>query len=376
MRVVKKLRRGLSWLLLLSASCSAFAVTTASSASNSSKAKTVELEQADAVNPTKTASTAATTIADSTTNAADATNATNATNTTNTTNTADTVNTVELDEANATTADPYERFNRIMFQFNEVADRLVIKPVATLYIKIIPKPLSKGLSNFYNNIDTIPTVANDFLQANFYQGTSDAWRLTLNSTVGILGFFDVASSMGLEPNKEDFGLTLAQWGYRNSNYLVLPFLGPGTVRDQIGWPINYYFLTIYPYIYPVAERNELYLTGLVVKRAELLRYQNVLAEASLDDYTFIRNAYMQRRAYQLERNAELSNPYAEKNKQSEQGSISHDDQDSISTAEQSSPSTDLEKNKKVEQSPTASADQNSTPRTEQHSSPPAEKVSV
>lgn len=227
-------------------------------------------------------------------------------------------NTVELAQANTANNDPYEHFNRVMFQFNEVADTLVLRPIATLYIKLIPKPLSKGLSNFYNNIDTIPTVANDLLQANFYQGTSDAWRLTINSSVGILGFFDWASEMGLEPNKEDFGLTLAQWGYRNSNYLVLPFLGPGTVRDQVGWPINYLFFTIYPYIYPVAERNKLYLSGQVVKRAELLRYQSVLEQASLDDYTFIRDAYMQHRAYQLERNAELNDPYFENNNKSEQ----------------------------------------------------------
>ncbi len=222
--------------------------------------------------------------------------------------------TIELAQANVTNNDPYEHFNRAMFQFNEVVDKLVMRPVATLYIKIVPKPLSKGLSNFYNNIDTIPTVANDLLQANFYQGTSDAWRLAINSSIGVLGFFDFASDMGLEPNKEDFGLTLAQWGYRDSHYLVLPFLGPGTTRDQIGWPINYLFLTIYPYIYPVAERNQLYLGSLVVKRAELLRYQSVLAQASLDDYTFIRDAYMQHRAYQLERNAELNDPYLESNK--------------------------------------------------------------
>lgn len=266
MRIVRGTRNLFSWFLALSVSCSAFATTSA---------------------PTTPPLNA---------------------------------NTAELVQANTTNNDPYERFNRVMFQFNEVVDTLVLRPLATLYIKIIPKPLSKGLSNFYNNIDTIPTVANDLLQANFYQGTSDAWRLAINSSVGILGFFDWASDMGLEPNKEDFGLTLAQWGYRNSNYLVLPFLGPGTARDQVGWPINYLFLTIYPYIYPVTTRNELYFSGLVVKRAELLRYQGVLAQASLDDYTFIRDAYMQRRAYQLERNAELNNPYLEDNNKSEQSS--------------------------------------------------------
>jgi phospholipid-binding lipoprotein MlaA len=220
--------------------------------------------------------------------------------------------------------DPYEHFNRAMFQFNEVVDKLILKPAATLYSKIVPKPLSKGLSNAFNNIDTIPTVINDLLQANFYQAANDFWRLALNSTVGILGFFDLASTIGLEPNKEDFGLTLAQWGYKNSNYLVLPFLGPGTVRDQIGRPINYQFFTIYPYIYPIRTRYEFYFSSFVVKRAELLHYQNVLGQASLDDYTFVRDAYMQRRTYQMQRNKELSDPYLEKNNKLEQNSPAAD----------------------------------------------------
>jgi phospholipid-binding lipoprotein MlaA len=208
--------------------------------------------------------------------------------------------------------DPYERFNRVMFQFNQAVDIIALKPAATLFITVFPNPFIKGFSNFYNNIDTIPTVLNDLLQANFYQGASDTWRLLINSTVGILGFIDVASEIGLEPNKEDFGLTLAQWGYRDSNYLVLPFLGPGTVRDQIGSFLNYQFLSIYPYIYSERDRYELYLFGLVVKRAGVLRYQDVLAQASLDDYTFMRNAYMQRRNYQIQRNTELNDPYIER----------------------------------------------------------------
>ncbi len=318
MHIVRQLKKGLSWLLVLSASCSASAVTTA----GPSKKDTAVVEQNTvSSNSTAPADTVKSTSLpvpvtpeDAAAHPASATDTTTAATTTTAAATADSTTVVNND--------PYERFNRAMFQFNEVVDRLIMKPIATLYIKIVPKPLSKGLSNFYNNIDTIPTVANDLLQANFYQGTSDAWRLAINSSVGILGFFDFATDMGLEPNKEDFGLTLAQWGYRDSNYLVLPLLGPGTVRDQIGWPINYYFLTIYPHIYPVIQRNELYLTSLVVKRAELLRYQNVLEEASLDDYTFIRDAYMQRRAYQLERNAELNDPYLEKNNPSEAEKVS------------------------------------------------------
>src|SRR5689334_22527099 len=108
------------------------------------------------------------------------------------------------DDNNPSVADPYEKFNRAMFKVNEVFDAVLMKPIATLYVKIVPKPLSKGLSNFYSNIDTIPTVLNDVLQANFYQATSDFWRLAINSTAGLLGFVDVASTIGLEPNKEDF----------------------------------------------------------------------------------------------------------------------------------------------------------------------------
>jgi phospholipid-binding lipoprotein MlaA len=205
--------------------------------------------------------------------------------------------------------DPYERWNRAVFAFNEAVDKSIVRPLATLYNKIMPKPLNKGVSNFFNNIDTIPTVANDLLQANFYQATNDSWRLGINSTVGILGFFDFATDMGLEPNSEDFGLTLAQWGYRNSNYLVIPFLGPSTLRDGISFFINYHFLTIYPYIYPVNDRYRLYLFGVLQRRAELVRFQSVLEQAAVDKYIFMRDAYMQRRSYQIQRNKELSDPY-------------------------------------------------------------------
>lgn len=209
--------------------------------------------------------------------------------------------------------DPYEKFNRVMYGFNQVFDTVILKPVSQLYIKIIPKPLSKGIGNFFNNIDNIPTVINDVLQANFYQATSDSWRFAINSTVGLLGFFDVASMIGLEPNSEDLGLTLARWGYKNSNYLVVPFLGPSTVRDALAWPVNYYYFTVYPYIYPVRARYALYSLGVVSRRADLLRFQGVFAQAAVDKYTFMRDAYMQRRAYLIERNEQLGDPYLEKN---------------------------------------------------------------
>jgi len=210
--------------------------------------------------------------------------------------------------------DPYESFNRVMFNFNEAVDKTIIKPLAKLYNSIIPKPLARGFTNFYNNIDTVPTILNDALQGNFYQATSDTWRLGINSTFGILGFFDVAERIGLEPNAEDFGLTLARWGFTQSNYLVLPLLGPGTVRDFVGFPINYYFLSIYPYINPTRTRYELYFFGVLVRRADLLRYESLLQELSIDKYAFMRDAYFQHRNYLIERNTQLGNPYLTKNK--------------------------------------------------------------
>lgn len=212
-------------------------------------------------------------------------------------------------------ADPYQPFNRAMYRFNDVLDRVILKPVATVYNKIVPKPLAKGITNFFANVDTVPTVANDVLQANIYQATSDGWRLVINSTVGVLGFFDVASDMGLEPNKEDFGLTLARWGYTNSNYLVLPFFGPSTPRDAIGLPVDYYVFSIYPYITPLSARYEIYGLGVISRRADLLSFQNVMEEAAVDRYVFLRDAYLQRRAYLIQRNKELGDPYLEKNKQ-------------------------------------------------------------
>lgn len=214
-----------------------------------------------------------------------------------------------------TQKDPYEPFNRIMYNFNDFLDHAILKPVATFYNNVLPKPLSKGIKNIYSNIDTIPTVANDVLQGNIYQGTNDAWRLVINSTVGILGFFDVASNMGLEPNKEDFGLTLAQWGYTDSNYLVLPFFGPSTPRDAFGLPVDYYVFSIYPHIHPLSTRYGIYGLGVVSSRADLLSYENVMEQASIDKYAFLRDAYLQRRAYLIQRNKELGDPYVgDKNK--------------------------------------------------------------
>ena len=198
--------------------------------------------------------------------------------------------------------DPFEKFNRAMFWFNDKLDTYILKPVATFYNTIMPRPLNEGVHNFFLNVGNLPNIANDILQFNFYQMANDMWRFGVNTTIGIGGLFDVGSRIGLNPYVNDFGLTLAMWGYKNSNYLVLPFFGPYTVRDGIGIPVDYYVFSIYPHIHPQRTRYVVYGLGVIDRRAQLLQFQEVLEEASIDKYVFTRNAYLQRRAYQIEDN--------------------------------------------------------------------------
>jgi phospholipid-binding lipoprotein MlaA len=202
--------------------------------------------------------------------------------------------------------DPYEKFNRSMFNFNQKLDKYVMKPVATFYKKIMPKPLFQGVHNVFNNVGTLTTIANDILQTNFYQMANDMWRLGLNTTLGIGGIFDVATRMGLSYYRNDFGLTLNYWGWDESDYLVLPFFGSNTIRDAVGIPVDYYEFSIYPYIQPPTTRYILYGIGVIDRRAQLLAYQSVMEEAAVDKYAFARNAYKQRRAYEINKNLHLS----------------------------------------------------------------------
>jgi phospholipid-binding lipoprotein MlaA len=196
--------------------------------------------------------------------------------------------------------DPLERINRVMFVFNDKLDFYLIKPVAQLYNAIIPKPLNKGIHNFFNNLGELPTIANDLLQLNFFQMTNDTARLIINSTMGIGGLFDIATRMRLPYFQNDFGLTLARWGYANSNYIVLPVFGSYTIRDGLGIPVDYFAFSVYPYVNPQSTRYQLLMLFMVDHRANLLQFEPVLEEAAIDRYVFMRNAYMQHRAFQIE----------------------------------------------------------------------------
>lgn len=202
--------------------------------------------------------------------------------------------------ASQANGDPLEPFNRAMFTFNDKLDIYLLKPAATVYDAIVPTPINLGIHNFFNNLNNVPTIANDILQLNFFQALSDIWRLAINTTIGIGGLFDVAERIGLKPYANDFGLTLARWGYKKSTFIVLPFFGPYTFRDGIGLPVDYYAFSVYPYVNSQTIRYILFGVGVIDRRAQLLQYQSVVDEVALDKYTFVRNAYLQRRDYQIE----------------------------------------------------------------------------
>ncbi len=205
--------------------------------------------------------------------------------------------------------DPYEKINRKIFNFNDTLDTYVLVPVSRFYNKIMPKPIARGVYNAFNNLNNFPTASNDLLQGNFYQATSDSWRFLVNTTAGFGGLFDVASNMGLETNTEDFGLTLARWGYTDSSYIVLPFFGPSTVRDTAGLPVDFEFFSFYNYVYDTRTRYTIYALNIVSKRSNLLQYQDLYNQIALDRYTFIRDAYLQQRNNAIDRNQHLSDPY-------------------------------------------------------------------
>lgn len=190
--------------------------------------------------------------------------------------------------------DPWERFNRTMYRFNDKLDRAVLKPVAKGYRTITPDPAEKGINNFFSNLDDILVIANDVLQLKPLQALSNTGRFLVNSTLGIAGFFDVATPIGLDKHSEDFGQTLGRWGISQGPYLVLPFFGSSTVRDGTG-------LAVDQYMYPLREvedreaRIGLHVLNIVSLRAGLLEAGDIVNEAAYDPYIFLRELYIQRR---------------------------------------------------------------------------------
>ncbi|MCX7115542.1 MAG: VacJ family lipoprotein [Gammaproteobacteria bacterium] len=193
--------------------------------------------------------------------------------------------------------DPYESTNRHIHDFNMAFDATFLRPPSTLYYHVLPNPVRAGINNFYTNLHLLPTVANDLLQADWPHTVKDFWRFVVNSTIGVAGIFDVASiTFNLPVHSNDLGLTFAKWGDKTSPYIVIPFLGPSTIRDGMGMLFDYTLFTPYPYINNQAVIYSLLAVRYLDLRSQLIE-QEPLLKQSLDPYTFIRDAYLQHRQF-------------------------------------------------------------------------------
>ena len=196
------------------------------------------------------------------------------------------------------TQDPYEKINRRIFKFNQGLDKVALKPIAKVYDRLLPNRARWVINNFYTNINMIPTIINDLLQADLKHASQDAHRLVLNSTIGMGGIFDLATPNGFPLRSNDLGLTFAIWGDKQSPYVVLPFLGPSTIRDGMGMLFDYTFFTPYPYV-PSRPLYALLAVRYVDLRAQMLDTDRLVQE-SLDKYAFVRDAYLQHRNYLIQ----------------------------------------------------------------------------
>lgn len=191
--------------------------------------------------------------------------------------------------------DPWESWNRGVYKFNDALDRAVAKPVARTYVKIVPHPIRLGVSNFFANLNTPTVMINDALQGKLKSAANDLGRFVLNTTVGLGGLLDPATSAGLAKNDEDFGQTLGKWGVHPGPFLELPILGPSDLRDGPARLIDAY-TNPRQYVKNSWIKYGLYLPDFVDRRAALLPLDDTLKN-TYDPYAFVRDAYLQRRAY-------------------------------------------------------------------------------
>lgn len=192
--------------------------------------------------------------------------------------------------------DPLEPMNREIYRINEDLDAGILRPVARLYVDYVPSPIRTAVSNVFSNFGDVYSVVNNALQGKPAAAAEDTMRVAMNSVLGLGGLIDIATPAGLPKHKEDFGQTLGVWGVSSGPYLVLPILGPSSVRDAVGTVVD---AQIDPgtYIDPVSLRNSVVGLRVVDARARLLGATSLLETAALDKYSFLRDSYLQRRNY-------------------------------------------------------------------------------
>ena len=213
--------------------------------------------------------------------------------------------------------DPFEPMNRAVFNFNDGVDRYIAVPVAKGYQKVTPQPLRTAVSNFFSNLGDLGNAANALLQLKFTDATEDIMRFAFNSVFGLGGLLDWATPAGLPKHHQDFGLTLGHWGIPSGPYLVLPLFGPSTVRDSMGLIVDVKFNPL-NYMEP-AVRNPLYILQFVSVRSDLLGATNLLQQAALDKYSFVRDAYTQQRRARLRGTNENASPLPNYDDESDSG---------------------------------------------------------
>lgn len=191
--------------------------------------------------------------------------------------------------------DPFEPFNRAMFSLNETLDDVVAEPAARAYVNVVPEAFRITAGNVFANVRDFWTAANQLLQGKPREAISDFSRVFVNTTVGFAGFADVATPLGLERHREDFGQTLGRWGFASGPYLVLPVFGPSSVRDGLGLAGDLLADPVTRLVDRVDVRNSVRALRIVDDRASLLGATRVLEGAALDKYTFVRDGYLQRR---------------------------------------------------------------------------------
>lgn len=205
---------------------------------------------------------------------------------------------VPVNPATKIPQDPYEAYNRGMFQFNQDFNNTFLQPITYAYNET-PWQARSGVRNFFNNIYTVGDVGNDLLQANFKYAGRDTARFFINTFIGFFGMHDVASQMGIQPHQQSFGMTLAKWGMVNSSYFILPFFGPTTVTGAVGM-VPDYFMNPLTYVNPPATEWTLKGVSTVQIASDSLPKQRFIMSMALDPYVAIRNAYLQNREYVLQ----------------------------------------------------------------------------
>lgn len=195
---------------------------------------------------------------------------------------------------NADARDPWEPMNRSIYQFNDAIDTVALKPAAQLYVQVLPGMVRTGVSNFMGNLGDVWSMANSAMQLKGQATVETFMRINVNTFMGLGGILDVASEMGIEKRREDFGQTLGYWGLQPGPYVVLPLFGPSTLRDAWAFPVDMQG-NVTNSLADQATRNALLVTRLVDMRAGLLKTVDAIKASSLDPYSFVRDAYLQKR---------------------------------------------------------------------------------